>query len=119
MSVPAQADNVTGSVNDDDIQSLGGDDIFLASAGSDTLDGGVGSDTVDYSALAGVGSINVTLTGAVPTIAQVAGGTNDSLASIENVIATAGDDTLIGDSENNTFTALAGDDTLDAGFAQA
>ena len=56
-----QDDSIVGSTGADIVQSLGGDDVFNASQGADDLDGGVGSDTVDYSGLAGVASINVTL----------------------------------------------------------
>jgi len=110
-----QADSVISSAGDDSVNSLGGDDVFSASQGADSLDGGQGSDSVDYSGLSGVSAVNIALTGAVASIAQVVGGTDDTLTSIENITASAGDDSLIGDDEDNTFQALGGDDTLDGG----
>ena len=110
-----QDDTITGSDAADVVSSLGGADEFSASRGTDTLDGGLGSDTVDYSALTGIGAITVTLSGASPTTVQVAGGDEDSIASIENIIATADDDVLTGDAEDNNLQGRGGDDTLDGG----
>ena len=110
-----QADTIEGSAGDDVVAALGGDDVFTASQGADTLRGGVGSDTVDYSTVAGISGVDVALNGDVEVVAQVSDGSDDTLSGIENIIATAGDDTLSGDDQDNSFEALGGDDTLNGG----
>lgn len=115
------ADNITGSAGanifygndgDDTISGGAGDDLFLASNDADTLDGGADIDEVDYSGLAGVNFINVTLNGSTDATVTVDGGTNDTVRNIENVTGTAGDDTIGGDSADNVLSGLGGNDTL-------
>ena len=109
-----QADTITGSAAADVVFALGGDDTFNASAGTDDLDGGLGEDTIDYSAQA-VNFITVTLNGATDAIVNVDGGDNDTISNIENVIGTAGDDTITGDAEDNILSGLGGNDILTGG----
>ncbi|MDB4224992.1 M10 family metallopeptidase C-terminal domain-containing protein, partial [Granulosicoccus sp.] len=97
------------------LEGLDGDDDFTASAGADTFVGGAGSDTLDYSNFFSAGSISVTLTGATQTSVIVQGSDNDIIEGVENIIGTAGDDTLTGDGEDNTLDGRAGDDTLSGG----
>ena len=77
---------------------------------SDVIDGGIDVDTVDYSNLAGKLSVTLDTTTAVNV--KLTGINNHTIASIENIIATAQDDTLVGDSNNNLFKGLSGVDTL-------
>jgi Ca2+-binding RTX toxin-like protein len=105
-------DQITGDGQQNIIQGLAGDDVLGASQGSDTMDKSVGNDTVDYSDLTGVQRINVTLNGPNVTSVQVIGGTTDQISNIENVIGTAGNDSLTGDTQSNHLEGLAGDDTL-------
>jgi len=110
------ADTVTGSLFADSVNALDGDDTFIASASTDTLDGGAGTgDIIDYSA-SGATSINIALNGASDATVTVNGGDNDIIRNIEGVIATAGDDTIIGDDQANSIVAGDGDDSLDGGI---
>ena len=119
-----QDDTVAGSTGADRVDTLDGNDTINASLGADTFDGGDGQDTLDYSALAGVNSIDITLSGALDATVNVDGADNDTIRNIENIVGTAGDDTFTGDDQNNqfdgvggadTFTASAGNDVFDGG----
>ena len=85
----------------------GGDDTLSGGAGADTLDGGAGIDLADYSASAQAVSVNLSTGTGIGGDAQ-----GDVLTRIENVLGTAGDDTLTGDAQNNVLTGGLGDDTL-------
>lgn len=90
---------VQGSVNT--LLGKDGNDLFYGYLDGDTLDGGSGIDTVDYGNVSS--NINVTLGGA---------NNSDKLISIENVYGAAGNDTLVGDSNDNILDGRAGNDTL-------
>ena len=108
-------DRVVGDAQQNTIQTLGGDDMIGASAGADILEGGAGVDTVDYSGLATAQRINVTLAGSSTSTVQVIGDANDQISGIENVIGTAGNDTLVGDDQGNSLEGRSGDDFLVGG----
>ena len=84
-----------------------GDDTLLSFTGDDILDGGAGYDVVEYSTYAsGDAGVNVNLvTGSASGI-----GGNDELFSIEEVLGSAGNDTLIGGVGNDI---LYGDSSVD------
>ncbi|MDC0933601.1 hypothetical protein OAR97_07085, partial [Arcobacteraceae bacterium] len=128
---------IEGFAGNDTLEGLGGDDIldggegndtFILSAddGEDTIDGGDGSgDTLDYSNLTLNQSINieldtstskdVTITDNQGTDVDLSDDTTytDHIVNIENVTGGAGDDSIIGDSNTNTFLGNEGDDYLD------
>ena len=85
-----------------------GNDIIFARDSATTIDGAAGINTVDYSLL-GLPGVTVNL---VTGISTKANGTTDTLANIQNVVGTAGDDTLRGSSANNTLTGGWGSDTF-------
>lgn len=101
-------DILTGNGGNDNIRGGGGIDELWGGAGNDTIDGGTGRDVVFYlDASAGV-SVNLSQSGV-----NVSGGLgNDRLSNVEDVIGTAGNDTLIGNGENNLLVGLGGNDTL-------
>jgi Ca2+-binding RTX toxin-like protein len=122
----AFADTLTGSCVDNVLNGKGGNDTVAAGAGSDTLygdegndtlaggadndliDGGNGIDTADYSSNTAGMLIDLR------TNASLSGGDaeNDTLVSIENITAGAGNDTLIGNEFDNLLFGLGGDDVL-------
>jgi len=109
----ATADTINGGGGNDTINGGGGDDTLTGGAGADAIDGGAGSDTY----VAGDGSaIRVTLSTSNAVTVTVAGGTNDSIRNIENVVGTSGNDTITGDSLGNILYGLAGNDTINGGF---
>ena len=98
-------DRLVASSGDDKLFGGDGDDLLQGDAGADLMDGGSGMDTADYSQ---GGAIGIDLTAG--TVSGAAAG--DQLVSIENIIASAFDDILIGDANANTFRGGGGGDTL-------
>ncbi|MCO6417185.1 hypothetical protein JYK14_13575 [Siccirubricoccus sp. KC 17139] len=95
-----------GRVGDDFLQGGMGDDTLIGGAGDDVLDGGAaGNDVANYATAAGPISVDLA------TFSATGDGT-DTLLNIDTVIATAGNDTLHGDSGANYLFGGAGDDLL-------
>jgi Ca2+-binding RTX toxin-like protein len=89
-----------------------GNDTFVSGKGNDTFNGGGGSDTIDYSHA----SSGVTVDLSVSTAQAVGGGAgSDTLISVENIVGTTYDDTLTGNSADNTFLVGNGTDVIDGG----
>jgi serralysin len=101
-------DTLIGNDGDNTLSGGGGNDVFVGGLGNDTLNGGAGSDTVDYSMV--TAALNIDFNGSAQWVTPGAG--TDTLISIEGVIATSFDDTLIGNAAANTLTGNAGNDTL-------
>lgn len=108
---------LAGGAGDDVLSAMAGDDVLIGGAGSDVLDGGAGVDVADYSgATQGValdllnGGMVVTPAGEDYAGSDAAG---DSFIDIENVIGSAYDDYLLGDSQANTLDGGAGNDVLE------
>ncbi len=117
-------DVLLGTAGDDVIVGLGGDDVLRGRGGDDTLCGGPGDDLLAGGAggdviAGGAGVDTVSFAGApgpvqvdlVDGVARGGFGVN-LLESVENVIGTAGDDTLLGDAGDNALYGGPGDDLL-------
>ncbi|WP_371153237.1 beta strand repeat-containing protein [Jannaschia sp. 2305UL9-9] len=104
-------DVLTGTSDDNRLDGSGGDDTIVATGGAETYIGGRGLDIVDYSAFSGAITVDLNIA------AQAGSGaaSNDTLESIEGIVGTSGDDSLIGDGEANVLDGSSGDDTIDAG----
>jgi Ca2+-binding RTX toxin-like protein len=109
----AGADFATGRAGNDTMNGSGGDDTLRGGTGNDTINGGAGNDWADFTPNAGdlIGAVTVNL---VAGTVQGATG-NDSLFSIENVLGASGNDSLVGDNQNNWLNGAAGLDTLSGG----
>jgi hypothetical protein len=101
------ADDIGGGGGADSMIGGDGDDRLAGGADNDTLNGGEGADTADYGGGAAV-SVNLSLAGAQNT----GGGGVDRLASVENLIGTAGADSLTGAGSDNRLAGEGGGDTL-------
>jgi len=110
------ANSITGGVNGDTLDGLGGadtligaggNDVLTGGAGADRLDGGAGVDRADYATSAGRVAINLA-TGAVGG-GDAAG---DVLIGIENLTGSALADILRGDGGANMISGLAGNDEI-------
>jgi VCBS repeat-containing protein len=103
-------ENLIGSNYNDWLTGDSGANRLAGGLGADTLDGGDGIDTADYSA--SNAAVNVNLT----RISQQGGhAQGDRLISIENLIGSIFNDTLVGDSQANHFDGGIGNDLLDGG----
>jgi Ca2+-binding RTX toxin-like protein len=90
-----------------------GNDIFVANTANNLLDGGAGSDTVIFTNTTGV---NVTLNDTNTDVIVTHDGETDTLRSIENIQGTSGNDTLTGNSLDNTLSGgTGGTDVLSGG----
>jgi Ca2+-binding RTX toxin-like protein len=84
-----------------------GDDTFVSGNGADNFQGGPGADTVSYAfSSAGVSADLAAATGT--------GQGNDVLADVQNITGSAFNDTLTGNSLDNTIIGGAGADVIDA-----
>jgi Ca2+-binding RTX toxin-like protein len=114
-------DTLTGDANDNVLFGGSGDDFLIGGAGNDTLDGGYNTysgiltlapenDTVSYAAATSGITVNLNQYG----VAQNIGGGQgmDILNNVENIIASAYDDTLWSGYNGGTLTAGAGNDML-------
>ena len=100
-----------GGSGNDNLAGAGGQDFLSGGLGINRLDGRGGSDWVQYEfALAGV-TVSLADTGPQNTV----GAGIDTLVSIENIFGSNYDDTLTGDSGDNSFFGRIGNDTIDGG----
>ncbi|MEM8719546.1 MAG: choice-of-anchor I family protein [Cyanobacteria bacterium P01_G01_bin.39] len=131
-----RVENIIGSDFDDglfgnnDVNIInGGDgsDIIHGFAADDFLSGGAGIDTVLFAAAPESVVVDLSLQVSEDEFSEIVDGTIEAsfatsgvtganvLAGFENVVGGAGDDTLIGDDEDNSLTGSAGDDLLIGG----
>ncbi len=100
-------DLIFGANGDDTLIGGDGDDTFIGEAGDDIIDGGSGEDSVDYKSL--TKSVDVNLDQAQATNSEIG---VDHLVSIERVVATNQDDTLIGNNSDNILIGNGGEDFI-------
>ncbi|MGH6959785.1 MAG: calcium-binding protein, partial [Dongiaceae bacterium] len=103
-------ENIIGSSFDDSLTADGGNNLLIGGLGADSLNGGLGIDTVDYSG-SGDGIV-VDLESGFGSGGDAQG---DTLAGIENLVGTADDDALFGNSSANRLDGGGGDDLLAGG----
>lgn len=100
-------DLIVGADSFANVYGEAGDDRFVSGASPDIFDGGAGTDTVDYSVYAN--AINVAL-------ASGSGADGDRLISVENVVGSSHDDTIVGGDGVNVLSGGAGNDVLTGGL---
>ncbi|EGF93692.1 hemolysin-type calcium-binding repeat 2 copies family protein [Asticcacaulis biprosthecium C19] len=109
----AGADTLSGAAGHDTLIGMEGDDLVLGGAGDDDLHGVAGNDTVSYSDAAA----GVTVSLAVNNARQMTGGAgSDFLIGFENLIGSAFNDRLTGDSGDNVIYGGAGGDRMVGGL---
>jgi Ca2+-binding RTX toxin-like protein len=105
-------DKLFGGDGNDKLFGGAGDDLIDGGFGFDTIDGGLGNDTTSYAFYGGPINANLS-TGVVSFPGNSA--LIDTLVSIENLIGTAGNDTIIGNTANNSLNGGAGNDSINGG----
>jgi len=104
------SDLIAGGTSSETIRAGGGNDTVNGSAGADRLDGGIGSDTLSY--WGSSESVNVNLATGLASGGEAEG---DIISGFEFIIGSGGDDTLVGDDQENIFVYIGGADTIDGG----
>ena len=89
------------------LSGLSGSDVLQGRAGADVLDGGTGEDAASYANA--TAAVFASLSTPASNTGEAAG---DSYVSIENLIGSAFNDTLVGDSSANNLSGLGGNDVL-------
>jgi Ca2+-binding RTX toxin-like protein len=102
-------DLLAGGAGHDVLRGDDGDDTLEGGAGSDTVDGGPGRDAASYAS--DTGGVDVTIGGT----ATDGYGDADVLKDIEDLIGSAHNDTLTGDTGDNVLEGGGGDDVLTGG----
>jgi Ca2+-binding RTX toxin-like protein len=103
----ASSDQIEAGPGDDTISSGRGRDAIFPGLGDDSIDGGRGGDSVFFFARAPIGVTADLQTGVV-----TGGQGNDTLARIECLNGSQHDDHFYGDSKDNCFGALGGNDVV-------
>ncbi|HSV82047.1 MAG TPA: hypothetical protein VLK85_22880, partial [Ramlibacter sp.] len=108
----AGADVITGGLDNDTVNGGAAADTFVATLndGDDSYTGDVGIDTYDLSATAAGAVVNL-----VTGTASSADIGADTLATIENVIGSQGNDTITSNGGQNLIDGQDGDDNISTG----
>ena len=123
-------DTLIGGTGNDILDGGNGDDKYLVetntgiSLGNDTIweNSNAGTDAVDFSGLpAGLNAFNMNLStsqslaGGLLNLAIQRSSTDTTVGEVEEVVGTPFSDNVIGNSLDNRFELLAGDDSIDGG----
>lgn len=104
----SNADTIFGYAGNDDLRGGNGNDVIDGGGDNDYMDGEAGSDSVSYASAASGTTVNL-----VTVTAQNTGGAGiDTILNFENLIGSAYNDTLTGDSNANIIEGGSGNDTL-------
>lgn len=108
-------DSLRGDAASNSLSGGGGNDTLDGGAGNvvDTLVGGDGTNTLSYASIATAGGVSVTLVVGAGTASGDGGA--DVFSGIRHVIGSIGNDTLIGDGEDNSLAGGSGDDSINGG----
>lgn len=101
-------DLLTGGAGADSLIGGDGDDVLRGGAGLDVLTGGAGIDTLDYSLATAATVIRMDLN----RTTNDGDGATDTFSGMENVIGSAFNDVIFGNSAANVITGGAGADVL-------
>ncbi|MBI3699143.1 MAG: hypothetical protein HY242_01680 [Afipia sp.] len=106
----AGADILDGRDGNDTLRGGDGNDTLIGGAGADVLDGGAGNDTATYATSSAAITVNLA-TG----IGSGGDAQGDTLTAVENIVGSAFNDTITGDSGANILDGGAGNDALRGG----
>lgn len=110
----ANGDNVASA---DTVDAGAGDDTIIGGFGvGEVIDGGADTDLLDFGNLSAGSAINIDLSAGTYTLGT--GGTG-TVTNVENLSGTLGDDTILGDGNDNVLTGGGpsgnGDDSISGG----
>jgi Ca2+-binding RTX toxin-like protein len=105
-------ENLIGSSLSDTLTGDGNDNSIEGGLGADTLAGGLGNDTASYAGATSGVTVSLALQGSAQNTGSAG---TDTLSGFENLAGSGFNDSLTGDSNANTVSGGAGDDTLNPG----
>lgn len=105
-------DRMLGGDGDDTLFGDEGHDHLTGGAGRDQLDGGAGRDWLSYAGSALAVAVSLVADGAGDQQASGGDAEADEVRGFENVLGSAGNDTLTGDDLANILVGAGGDDSL-------
>ncbi|MGK9167536.1 M10 family metallopeptidase C-terminal domain-containing protein [Inquilinus limosus] len=100
-------DSLVGSAGTNLLQGWNGADVLRGGAGADRMDGGAGIDTASY--YTGTAGVTVNLATGLGSGGEAQG---DTLAGIENLSGSQGNDSLVGSTGANVLQGWNGNDVL-------
>ncbi|RVG30042.1 calcium-binding protein, partial [Sinorhizobium meliloti] len=103
-------DVLGGSASGEALRGGAGDDLLAGAAGADILDGGSGTDTVGYAASSAAVGINLSI-----NVNSGGDAEGDTLFSIEYVVGSSFNDTLVSSSIGQVWEGGLGGDTIVGG----
>ena len=112
VTAGAGRDILHGEAGNDTLNGGTGNDTLDGGLGADVLDGGVGSDTATYQNAGSAVTAALDTTLGVVNAGEAAG---DTYTSVENLIGSSYDDTLVGNNQINQLYGRDGNDTLVGG----
>ncbi len=105
-------ENLIGSSYNDTLTGDGNANTVEGGLGNDILNGGAGIDTVSYSSATSAVIVNLATTVAQNTV----GAGTDAITAFENILGSAYNDTLTGNSGANIITGGNGNDLIQGGL---
>ncbi|MBW4472577.1 MAG: hypothetical protein KME45_19725 [Stenomitos rutilans HA7619-LM2] len=102
-------DVLIGNATENDILAGAGNDLVIGNAGNDTLDGGTGINVVSYRRDPGSAFINLEEGRAIDGFGNV-----DILRNFRDVVGSQGNDTIVGDAQDNILFGGSGNDRIEA-----
>ena len=115
------SNDISGTTNDDTLNSGSGNDTVAAGDGDDSIDGGTGTDSIDGGSGADTisgGSGNDTITGGTGQDSIDGGAGDDSIdggSNADSITGGDGADTIFGGTGQDTIDGGAGNDSIDGG----
>jgi hypothetical protein len=107
------ADALFGTFRPESISAQSGDDVINGSAGADNMDGSDGFDTLSYAN--STAAVRVQYTSLDRGIGYFGDAQGDNFVSIERIIGSAFDDTILGWTGDDTIEGWLGNDMIDGG----
>jgi len=112
-------ENIVGTAYDDILSGNSANNVFVYTGGRDIVGGAAGADTIDFSGFGSAVWVDLAIAGQYEawTVDQpsISGGTwraIGDLSSVENIVGTAYDDILSGNSTDNVFVYAGGRDIV-------
>ena len=108
---------IDGTAGNDSLDGVAGNDVLVGGVGNDTLRGRTGNDALHGQDGVDAATFSVSATAVTASLMTntASGEGSDTFNTIENLIGTPLNDSLVGDSAANRLDGTAGNDSINAG----